>query len=98
MIDRPLDLNERSPDVEVVPFVPPRVAPPREQESGFSTARFAGFARRWPVRLAEEKPLRLPELDLAVTALRALPSQRALGRFAALSTKARIVPGITRSP
>jgi hypothetical protein len=46
--------------------------------------RFDGFARRWLVRLADEKPLRLPELDLAVTALRALPSQRALAALRAL--------------
>jgi hypothetical protein len=31
--------------------------------------RFDGFARRWLVRLAAERPLRLAELDLAVTGL-----------------------------
>src|SRR5204863_5890437 len=40
-------------------------------------ARIDGFARRFLARLAEERPLRLGELDLAVTALRALPSRRA---------------------
>jgi hypothetical protein len=40
-------------------------------------ARLDGFARRWIARLAEETSLSLPELDLAVTALRALPSPRA---------------------
>jgi hypothetical protein len=39
--------------------------------------RLDGFARRWLVRLAEERPLRLAELDLVVTALRALPSEKA---------------------
>jgi hypothetical protein len=36
-----------------------------------------GYARRWLTRLAEERELRLVELDLALTALRALPSSRA---------------------
>ncbi len=40
-------------------------------------ARLDGFARRWLARLADERPLRLSELDLAITALRALPSPRA---------------------
>lgn len=39
--------------------------------------RLDGFARRWLARLADERPLALGELDLAVTALRALPSERA---------------------
>ncbi len=39
--------------------------------------RLDGFARRWLARLADERPLTLAELDLAVTALRALPSSRA---------------------
>jgi hypothetical protein len=39
--------------------------------------RLDGFARRWLARLADEQPLELAELDLAVTALRALPSPRA---------------------
>jgi hypothetical protein len=40
-------------------------------------ARLDGFARRWLARLADEQPLTLREFDLAVTALRALPSPRA---------------------
>ena len=40
-------------------------------------ARLDGYARRWLARLADERPLRLGELDLAITALRALPSHRA---------------------
>jgi hypothetical protein len=40
-------------------------------------ARLDGYARRWLTRLAAEQPLTLRELDLAVTALRALPSARA---------------------
>jgi hypothetical protein len=40
-------------------------------------ARLDAFARRWLARLAQEKPLRLIELDIALTALRALPSERA---------------------
>jgi hypothetical protein len=39
--------------------------------------RLDAFARRWLARLANEKPLSLGELDLAVTALQALPSHRA---------------------
>jgi hypothetical protein len=39
--------------------------------------RLDGYARRWVARLAEEQPVTLAELDLAVTALRALPSPRA---------------------
>jgi acyl dehydratase len=35
------------------------------------------FARRWVARLADERRLALGELDVAVTALRALPSPRA---------------------
>jgi hypothetical protein len=46
--------------------------------------RLDGFARRWIVRLAEEQPLTLAELDLAVTALRALPSLRAQQALQAL--------------
>jgi hypothetical protein len=38
--------------------------------------RLDGYARRWLSRLAAEQPLTLAELDLAVTALRALPSVR----------------------
>jgi hypothetical protein len=39
--------------------------------------RLEAYARRFLVRLADERPLSLAELDLALTALRALPSQRA---------------------
>lgn len=39
--------------------------------------RLDGFARRWLTRLADERSPGLAELDLAVTALRALPSPRA---------------------
>jgi hypothetical protein len=46
--------------------------------------RLDAFARRWLARLADERALRLPELDLAVTALRALPSQRAADALRAL--------------
>jgi len=47
-------------------------------------ARLDGFARRWLARLADERPLALGELDLAVTALRALPSPRAREALRAL--------------
>jgi len=47
-------------------------------------ARLDGFARRWLARLADERALRLGELDLAVTALRALPSPRAADALRAL--------------
>lgn len=39
--------------------------------------RLDAYARRWLARLADERTLTLAELDLAVTALRALPSPRA---------------------
>jgi hypothetical protein len=39
-------------------------------------ARLDAFARRWLARLADERSLELSELDLAITALRALPSAR----------------------
>jgi len=39
--------------------------------------RLDAYARRWLARLADERTLTLGELDLAVTALRALPSPRA---------------------
>jgi hypothetical protein len=39
--------------------------------------RLDAYARRFLTRLADERPLSLAELDLALTALRALPSQRA---------------------
>jgi len=39
--------------------------------------RLDGYGRRWLSRLADERTLTLGELDLAVTALRALPSSRA---------------------
>ena len=47
-------------------------------------ARLDGYARRWLARLAQERPLRLAELDLAVTGLRALPSARAANALRAL--------------
>jgi hypothetical protein len=47
-------------------------------------ARLDGYARRWLSRLADEQPLALGELDLAVTALRALPSPRAREALRAL--------------
>jgi hypothetical protein len=47
-------------------------------------ARLDGFARRWLARLADERALRLNELDVALTALRALPSSRAVGALRAL--------------
>lgn len=47
-------------------------------------ARLDGYARRWLARLADEVPLRLVELDLAVTALRALPSSPARQALEAL--------------
>ena len=39
--------------------------------------RLEAYARRFLARLADERPLSLAESDLALTALRALPSQRA---------------------
>jgi hypothetical protein len=42
------------------------------------------YGRRWLVRLADERPLSLAELDVAVTALRALPSERAAKALRAL--------------
>jgi hypothetical protein len=39
--------------------------------------RFDAYARRFVARLADERSLTLGELDLAITALRALPSARA---------------------
>jgi hypothetical protein len=46
--------------------------------------RFDGFAGRWLTRLAAERPLRIPELDPAITAIRALPSPRAREALRAL--------------
>ena len=46
--------------------------------------RLDGYARRWLARLADEKRLTLTELDLAVAALRALPSRRAKHALGAL--------------
>jgi hypothetical protein len=43
-----------------------------------------GYARRFLARLADERRLRLAELDLAVTALRALPSPGARDALHAL--------------
>lgn len=42
-----------------------------------SPERLDAYARRWLARLATERKLTLAELDLAVSALRALPSERA---------------------
>ena len=39
--------------------------------------RLDAFARRWLARLIDERPMPLAELDLALTALRALPGSRA---------------------
>jgi hypothetical protein len=46
--------------------------------------RLDAYARRWLARLADERPLRLAELDIALAALRALPSQRAEDALRAL--------------
>ena len=46
--------------------------------------RFDAYARRFLVRLASERTLSLAELDIAVTALRALPSPRAADVLRAL--------------
>ena len=46
-------------------------------------ARLDAYARRFVIRLAEERELSLPELDVAITALRALPSERAVGALRA---------------
>jgi hypothetical protein len=46
--------------------------------------RLDPYARRWLSRLAEERQLPLAELDLALTALRALPSPRAAAALRAL--------------
>jgi hypothetical protein len=43
----------------------------------FEPSRLDGYARRFVARLADERTLTLGELDLAITALRALPSVRA---------------------
>jgi hypothetical protein len=40
-------------------------------------SRLDGYARRFVARLADERTLTLGELDVVVTALRALPSDRA---------------------
>jgi hypothetical protein len=47
-------------------------------------ARLDAFARRWLARLADERPLRLAELDVAIAGLRALPSSRARDALRAL--------------
>lgn len=39
--------------------------------------RLDAFGKRWLVRLIDERPLTLAELDVVLTALRALPSRRA---------------------
>jgi hypothetical protein len=41
--------------------------------------RLDAYARRFVARLADERTLTLGELDVAITALRALPSARAAG-------------------
>jgi len=46
--------------------------------------RLDPFARRWLARIADERPLPLAELDIAITALRALPSPRAADALRAL--------------
>jgi hypothetical protein len=46
--------------------------------------RLDAFARRFVSRLADERPIRLAELDLVVTALRALPSERAANALRAI--------------
>lgn len=46
--------------------------------------RLDAYARRFLVRLASERTLSLAELDIAVTALRALPSPRAADALRAL--------------
>jgi hypothetical protein len=47
-------------------------------------ARLDAYGRRWLARLADERPVALAELDIAVTALRALPSERAARALRAL--------------
>jgi hypothetical protein len=49
-----------------------------------SPNRLDAFAGRWLARLAEEEALTLSELDIAITALRALPSKRAADALRAL--------------
>jgi hypothetical protein len=46
--------------------------------------RLDAYARRRLSRLTDERPLRLAELDIALTALRALPSPRAADALRAL--------------
>jgi hypothetical protein len=47
-------------------------------------ARLDAYARRWIARLSDEQALTVAELDVAVTALRALPSLRAQGALQTL--------------
>jgi hypothetical protein len=47
-------------------------------------ARLDAYGRRWLARLADEHMLALGELELAVTALRVLPSPRAVTALRAL--------------
>jgi hypothetical protein len=47
-------------------------------------ARLDGYARQWLARLADEQALGLGELDVAVTALRALPSRHGAQALRAL--------------
>lgn len=46
--------------------------------------RLDAYGRRWFVRVAEERQLRLAEMDIALTALRALPSPKAVAALRAL--------------
>jgi hypothetical protein len=54
-----------------------------------------GYARRFLARLADERRLRLAEVDLAVIALRALPSPRARDALRACSSMTSVlrIPG-----
>ena len=46
--------------------------------------RLDAYARRWLCRLLVARPLRIVEIDLVVTALRAMPSERATAAIRAL--------------
>jgi hypothetical protein len=48
-------------------------------------ARLDAYARRWVSRLLDERPLTLAELDVVVSALRALPSERAAAALRAFA-------------
>lgn len=47
--------------------------------------RLDAYSRRWLSRLLEERGVSLAEVDIAVTALRALPSRRAIAALRALA-------------